>query len=333
MRVPLTLAVATILVAGCANAPAPAVSAQNGRTWEHRCPPAGTVLQTSNGTTVTFTDTAGPGLCRRADGRTALYGIWTVWPDNPRPDVHAWLGDLFPARAGRTSHRARIEPELRTGNSYLYTSDARIAGFETVDVPAGRFDAVVIEWEYAGTGSNYHRTRHRRWLDTATGVLVKSEARVLGGRGDEHAWHAVSITQSSAAAQARNPAVVPTLDRPRSAQRSIEPLTQEETRRLVEHVYGCVRRAGYDPGAFHEPFAVRVQVDRTGKIRAVVPSAVSGPATAQSQPYAAVRSGLVHPACDPLPLPASRYAAVMNAALRFVPNGQLNATDPRRGAP
>lgn len=187
----ITLAV----LPSCSDTP-PTVTADNGRTWEFRCPAAGTVVRASSGGTVTYRGQTGSGECRRSDGSIALYGLWIIPAgQQPDPNLRSWLGSLFPAAAGRSATGSSVgRPEV--GNdTYLWTREARIAGFERLDLPAGQIDTVLIEWEDRGMAGNAFRGRYRRWLDTATGALVRSEMRILSGLSrNEHAWHAVSIT-------------------------------------------------------------------------------------------------------------------------------------------
>lgn len=139
-----SMALTAMLLVGCVDTPRQ-ISAQNGRVWEHRCPPAGTVVQTSVGGTIGYTGQAAPGLCRRADGQTAIYSMWLVQPGQTRPDIQEWLGGLFPATTGRASRRGFIDQMVRSNTTYLYTNDARVMGFETLNLRAGQIDAILIE--------------------------------------------------------------------------------------------------------------------------------------------------------------------------------------------
>lgn len=106
-----------------------------------------------------------------------------------------WLANLFPASAGRSATTNSIGRAIGRGpDTHMWIREARVLGFETLDLPAGRLDTVLIEWDDAGTGNNYHRSRYWNWLDTATGVTVRAERRILGGSGPEYAWHATSIS-------------------------------------------------------------------------------------------------------------------------------------------
>lgn len=191
------LAVA-LFAAGCSQIPA-TINAQSGRVWEHRCPPAGTVVRTSDGATMSYGGSSEPGICRRADGRTTLYTLWLLPAGGRNNEVQDWLGRLFPASAGRTSTMNVIGSAIRSHDTFMFMREARVLGFETLAFSGYRGDTVVIEWQEFGTGNNVHRTRHRRWLDVETGALVRSEARVISGLGDEHAWHAVSISTGAIA--------------------------------------------------------------------------------------------------------------------------------------
>jgi hypothetical protein len=185
----------------CAGAP-PTSTADNGRTWEHRCPAAGTVVRASTGGVVTYRRQTGPGECRRSDGSTAFYGFWIVPAgQEPPPELRSWLAGLFPASVGRSGTGSYVGRSNQGSDTYMWTREARIAGFEILDLPAGRFDTVLVEWDDRGMAGNTFRGRHRRWLDMRTGALVRSEARVLMGNGQEHAWQAVSISTPAAASR------------------------------------------------------------------------------------------------------------------------------------
>lgn len=187
-----------LFAAGCSGTPA-TVTAQGARVWEHRCPPAGTVVRTSDGVVTTYAGPSQPGECRRADGRTSVYGLWLLPAGIQDNEIRDWLARLFPASAGRTSTMHAVERTVRGQDTYMFIREARVLGFETLEFPGYRGETVVIEWQYFGTGNNVHRTRHRRWLDTETGALVRSEARVISGLGPEHAWHAVSLVTGATA--------------------------------------------------------------------------------------------------------------------------------------
>lgn len=194
------LAAATV-VPSCAGAPSGATS-ENGRSWEYRCPPAGTEIRDSRGGRVTYLGEVGPGLCRRSDGQTSIYGLWFVLRgQQPPPEIQAWLAGLFPARAGRRATAQQLGPSVSNSrDSQMWLREARVVGFETLNLPAGRLDTVLIEWEDRGMVNNSHRSLYRRWLDTRTGATVRSERRLLSGAGSDYAWHAVSINLPDPAA-------------------------------------------------------------------------------------------------------------------------------------
>lgn len=181
--------VAVVLLAACAGTP-PGISAGDGRQWNHRCPPAGTVVQTSINTRLVYAEAAGPGVCRRRDGLLQIYGVWRA--PSAEPQIVSWLAPLFPAAAGRSSTTSVVSPD-RLRNNTMYRYDARVLGFETLALPAGTFDTVVIEWTRTGAEGAELRVRYRRWVDTNTGALVRYEDVTLGGSNPELSWHAVSL--------------------------------------------------------------------------------------------------------------------------------------------
>lgn len=195
MRWKIAYLAALALLSACTDTPS-TVSADNGRVWEHRCPPAGTVVRMSTGGTIRYAGADAEGLCRRVDGTTALYGVWMMRAgQQPSAEVRAWLGKLFPARAGASATASMIGLPVNGGtDTHMWMREARVVGFERLNLPAGAIDAVLIEWNDRGTGNNIHLTRYRRWLDTNTGAMVRSEAVLLSGAGREHAWHAVALT-------------------------------------------------------------------------------------------------------------------------------------------
>jgi hypothetical protein len=61
---------------------------RHGRSWAFRCPPAGTTVGISTGGSIRYVGEHGPGLCRRGDGQTMIYGVWAV--PRARPTQRPW---------------------------------------------------------------------------------------------------------------------------------------------------------------------------------------------------------------------------------------------------
>jgi hypothetical protein len=197
MKIAALLAVS--LLAACETIP-PGVTAQSCRVWEHRCPTAGTVVRNTAGGTVTYADPASPGLCRWSNGRTSLYGLWMLDAGQTNSEAQAWLGALFPASSGQVARMTVVGQgaDQRNLSTAMWLRQARVLGFDTVPLPTGPREAVLVEWTERGMSGNTHVQRQRRWLDTETGALIRSEGRlefgVAHGRGVEHEWRATSIT-------------------------------------------------------------------------------------------------------------------------------------------
>ena len=155
---------------------------------------AGTVVRTSARTVITYAGSVRPGVCAMANGTAVVGGFWVVPAGAQVGADQEWVQSLFPAQAGRSSTGSVVARTVRGQDTYLFMRHAQVVGFETISTPAGGFDTVVIEWVSAGTGNNVSRIRNRRWLDTITGALVRSERRVIAGLGDEHAWQAVAVS-------------------------------------------------------------------------------------------------------------------------------------------
>lgn len=187
---------ALAVLSACAPDLPPNLSTDASRSWEHRCPAAGTVVRTSNNLSIRYAGGAAPGVCRLGDGRAMHYGMWAVPVGQQSPEIGAWLAGLFPAVVGKSATRGSVGRPvgMADGTSFMWAYEARVLGFETLALPFGRRDAVLIEWDSRGTGNNNHHSRQRRWLDVETGAVIRSEARAITGTIAEHAWQASALS-------------------------------------------------------------------------------------------------------------------------------------------
>jgi hypothetical protein len=87
----------------------------------------------------------------------------------------------FPLVAGKTWNGTTRSHDLATGRDFEVRYSASVVGWERVTVPAGTFDAIVIEravydgyWDYTRAQSNI---REREWYAPALGRVVRKEGR------------------------------------------------------------------------------------------------------------------------------------------------------------
>jgi len=87
----------------------------------------------------------------------------------------------FPLAAGRSWDGRVTSHDLATGRDFAVTYSVRVVGWERVTVPAGTFDALVVEravfdgfWDYTRKQSEI---REREWYAPAIGRVVRKEGR------------------------------------------------------------------------------------------------------------------------------------------------------------
>ncbi|MBL6454940.1 hypothetical protein JMJ55_06370 [Belnapia sp. T6] len=178
LPLPLLLGLA---LAGC-KTPTP----QTEKAWVFACPEPGSRVTWDDGRSPTFTgtDPAEPGLCTAEAGGTPVKLAWgMVEGASYEGRGHGpGMASLFPARTGaNAAYNAQVSSP-GSGIRYEFETRWRVVGFEKLEVPAGRFDTVVLERVVNGTGSNATQNfTVRYWLEGVSGILL--QRKVTLGRG------------------------------------------------------------------------------------------------------------------------------------------------------
>lgn len=167
------------------------------RVWNHACPPPGSGVTWDNGTTLAFSgaDPAGPALClaRRGEGQTRfIYGLIEQTTAEGRGHAEG-LAPLFPARLGSTARYRATTRSAGSGVQYDFENFWRVVGFEPVSVPAGRFDALVLERRIVAAAPNNQNIVMRYAVDTATGIVVRREVTVERGGSIQRGFQATRL--------------------------------------------------------------------------------------------------------------------------------------------
>jgi hypothetical protein len=181
-------AAALLALAGCKNAIAPGE-----KPWAFGCPDPGTRVTWDDGRTLVFAgaDPAAPAVCLArpagggGEGPPPVRLAWGMVEESNgsegRGHVTGMRG-LFPAKAGSNAKYTATVSSPGSGIQYPFETSWRMLGFETVTVPAGRFDAVAFERRVQGTGANASQSYVARyWLEGVSGVVLKRTVEV--GRG------------------------------------------------------------------------------------------------------------------------------------------------------
>jgi len=179
------LSAALLLVAllpGCKSA-----TVQGEKPWVFACPEAGSRVTWDDGRSLVFAgaDPADPGICvaRTATGAPVRL-VWgmveetSVEGTGHRPGMES----LFPAKTGANASYTATVRSPGSGIQYRFETGWRVLGFEPVEVPAGKFPAVVFERRVQGTGANAAQSfTVRYWVEGVSGIVLKRVVEV--GRG------------------------------------------------------------------------------------------------------------------------------------------------------
>lgn len=161
-------------------------SAQTEKAWIFTCPePASRVTyDTGRALTFTGTDPADPNICLAQGGGEPVRLAWGMVEETTsegrghRPG----MASLFPSRTGGNASYTATVSSPGSGIQYPYETRWRVVAFEKLEVPAGKFDAVVLERMVGGTGANAAQTfTVRYWLDGVSGIVLKRTVEL--GRG------------------------------------------------------------------------------------------------------------------------------------------------------
>ncbi|MBL8669390.1 MAG: hypothetical protein JNK11_01950 [Alphaproteobacteria bacterium] len=180
------------------------------------CPAAGTVARLSNGWTWTYLDADGAWCRFRAGNKIErqAHGLWLqTWPDGRygagvKAGI-ATLAALFPLEAGRkASFDLAAAERRRYGGTTVppMRQEVSVLRREIAVVPAGSFDAFVVEWrdtvdrKARDNDRLYETVAHAVWTmwyvpseGMAVKVRVASQARELGKA--LQGWEVVQIAR------------------------------------------------------------------------------------------------------------------------------------------
>lgn len=157
------------------------------KPWDFTCPADGTAVTYDDGRRLSFSgaDPADPKVClARTDAGQQVRLIWGMVEEGASEGRgHAApMTPLFPAKTGgNVSYTADLSSP-GSGIQYRFDTRWRVVGFEQVEVPAGKFNAVVFERSVQGTGSNAGQSfKLTYWVDGNSGAVVKRTVEL--GRG------------------------------------------------------------------------------------------------------------------------------------------------------
>lgn len=136
---------------------------------EFHCPPAGTVVQYNNGTTLKFAGESGF-RCTYVDQNLRQADKFAVFADDSK-FLDAGLGLLWPLSVGKQQ-----TVSVNSSGTYL-THNFTVLRDERIETPAGTFDTFVVEEEESGTGAQWSKRLY--WYAPARRLIVKSTFTLL----------------------------------------------------------------------------------------------------------------------------------------------------------
>jgi hypothetical protein len=184
MAAPLA-ALALVLPGGCAGPP---------RTWSFACPRADSIVTYDDGRTLTFTraDPSNPAIClARGDRGEArlVHAIIEETPNEGRGHAEG-MAALWPAKANNTANYRSVVRSEGSGIQYEFDAGWRVVGFEFVQVPAGRYDAVVLERRWSQRSGGELNAVIRYWIDTEARIPVRRTVETVQGTTLMCPWQA-----------------------------------------------------------------------------------------------------------------------------------------------
>ncbi|GGG42212.1 hypothetical protein GCM10010964_32130 [Caldovatus sediminis] len=179
-------ALAAVVAAGCAGPP---------RTWAYACPRPGSTVTYDDGRTLSFARAApdSPAVCiAEGPGGGEVRLIHAIIPESAiEGRGHAeGMAPLWPAKANNTANYRSVVRSEGSGIQYDFDANWRVVGFEMVQVPAGRFDAVVLERRWSQRSGGDLNAVIRYWIDTDAGIPVKRTVETIRGTTLMGPWQA-----------------------------------------------------------------------------------------------------------------------------------------------
>ena len=178
----IALAVLLAPLAGCKTA-----QTRGEKPWDFACPAAGTAVSYDDGRRLTFSgsDPADANVClARTEAGAQVRLIWGMVEDTAgegrghRPA----MAPLFPAKTGSNVGYTADLSSPGSGIQYRFDTRWRLVGYETIEVPAGRFSTLVFERSVQGTGANAGQSfKLTYYVEGGSGVVLKRIVEL--GRG------------------------------------------------------------------------------------------------------------------------------------------------------
>lgn len=201
VRIPLGLLMAALLVAGCASPfsqnPPAGVSAsvsppeiRAGESWKYSFHDGYTKLPRGAleyRVTSVQGDTVTVELSHDGKQSTQFYTRDWNWRERPMTNLQNFRYDPpypalpFPLEAGKSWQAFVKATDPATGRVNRVRIDGKVLGWERVKVPAGEFDALIVQRVvYAGNGDHFlseEQITEIDWYSAAVGAVVKHSSR------------------------------------------------------------------------------------------------------------------------------------------------------------
>lgn len=143
------------------------------------CPANGTIVETTNGVRRYFGSAPNdPELCvmQRPEDSRPVRRVYSFFTYNPydSAQLRAAFREFFPLHPGKQIRHSIVQP----GSQFILTFTA--VARQSVSVPAGTFDAWVIDLreEGIGFGAGFEATR-RTWMEASNWFSVKETYRIV----------------------------------------------------------------------------------------------------------------------------------------------------------
>ncbi|WP_448189372.1 TapB family protein [Azospirillum sp. sgz301742] len=160
-----------------------------------RCPEPGTLVRTSTGGTLEFKGNDGPVCLYTSGGKPSrrVLGLWSA--DNPSSAAATRALQPFELRVGNSVRfvtTGATPDEDETSLTNVFTVERT----ERVTVPAGSFDAVVINWNQRSARGYEHD--YRMWYAPEIGTIVKAQPEHKAGTpGSYRPWEATEVRRGT----------------------------------------------------------------------------------------------------------------------------------------
>lgn len=183
--------VAMLALAGCGDQPAPVLGGAPARS-RFLCPPPGTTVTYSGGSTVrsTGTDASDREIClvevRGRNGtrqQQRLFNYWSM-PNTHAAVIRDHFGQLFPLQVGKTATFSVPSWDLRNMATVMMQENWRVVRRETVAVGTQQRNAFVLERARGFETPDRARFRDEVtiWIDEELGVLLRQQFAQVNGR-------------------------------------------------------------------------------------------------------------------------------------------------------